>query len=392
MTISIPATATANGGGASSVLFPTTAIGTAAADRLVLVVVYNVDAGSSGNFVAGVTIGATSTAPLGDVNDGFNTTELVTYWANIPTGVVANITVNLQGSSSNSVGIIVYAVTGANTTTPQSSVATASAGGTSVNTPITILSGGVLLACAASVASGQSFSAWTNATADQNNSYPVASITGALSTGLSSTAGTPTVTAAFTQSALTTTLLSLIALQSNGTAHQQVIAVVQGQAVALVEHRGHGLAVTSPQVVALLKAANKSIAVHSGQVIKLARAIQKLISWSSAQVVAPNPGLLHNVVTTILQPQAVSLIARFAKLKSIVIAQAQAVSLVRSINRRLHQILTITQGQSVTLVTIKDFATAIGRVLANGIHRVRTLKNKIKRVRTMQNANSRRKP
>lgn len=194
-------------------------IGTPAADRLVFVLVANTDAASGGNFISSVTIGGIAAAPLANVNDGVGELEQGYYWLLVPTGVGVAVVVNFVGSSpaQNNVAVIVYKVTGANTTTPQSAAVTNLSATASVSQSITIPASGELLALSTQFnIAAITFSSWTNATADQDFGPTVGIVNYRMETALSATPGSTTVTATFSQSpfASSQTLLSLVALHA----------------------------------------------------------------------------------------------------------------------------------------------------------------------------------
>ena len=222
--INTVAIASQTGISSSPVTFTAQPIGTPSSDRLIFVCMQNFSP-IDHNMVTAMTIGGVSATELANINDGLPRLESAIWWAPVPTGTTADIVLTLPGSFTlpNAIGIIVYSVTGANTTTPVLASATA-ADPSAPSASITIPSNGELLAFSTQYESPTSvFSAWTNATVDQNRSYndTLGNNIG-LTTALSSTSGTPTVTATWITPSNTTSLLSMLAIQAGSAPPPQV--------------------------------------------------------------------------------------------------------------------------------------------------------------------------
>lgn len=205
----------------TTVTFTNQAIGTAASNRLVFVGVSDVDLSGIGNNNPTCTIGGVTATQVGYIADSSSSLnhDAFWYWALVPTGTTATIILNYSGSTGDLqnqwVGIAVYNVTGASTTSPIATTATNSAGSGHATTSasITIASGNELIAFADQVSGASlSFTSWTNATAVTNQIYNTGTKIGTAS-ATSTTAGAPAVTATWSSSSASKgPLLSMIVI------------------------------------------------------------------------------------------------------------------------------------------------------------------------------------
>jgi len=149
--------------GSTTISLGSQSIGTAAADRIVLVGVVSVDTGGTGFSVTGVTINGSGATSVGSIG---TTQQTAWWWALVPSGTTATIDVVYSGTANHALGVSVYSVTGAHTTTP-----IAGTGGnvaTSFPVSVTVPVDGAALAIGTkpfSAASGAT-AAWTGLTED----------------------------------------------------------------------------------------------------------------------------------------------------------------------------------------------------------------------------------
>lgn len=205
---------------ASSPQSDTIDIGLAASDRLVFVAFFNVDGNGSSKYVNGVTIGGVTASRVDDAYISAGAVvELTIYWALVPSGTTATLSVSFSSApTDSSMDAIVYRVTGADTTSPVAD-ADSDSTGASPSAAITIPDDGALLAVSAAYRVGSvTFTGWTNAIVDQSSSNAVSGVVQMQAqTALSSTPGTPTVTAEW--GAGTDFFLSLVAIQPGAPAY-----------------------------------------------------------------------------------------------------------------------------------------------------------------------------
>lgn len=193
-------------------------VGSAASDRLVFIYLFNVDGYNTGKFIDAVTIGGVTATKVDDsyftAGDGIG--ESGWYWALLPSGTSATLSVSFTSTpSGNGMVAVVYSVTGADTTTP---VSDANADGMNLGDPsaaVTIPTDGVLLAGTSTYRVGAvSFNGWTNATSDQaglGGTLSASIINMRTETALSWTPGSPTVLADWSHA---NNFLSLVAIQA----------------------------------------------------------------------------------------------------------------------------------------------------------------------------------
>lgn len=214
-------------GGGTTITWAGFNSGVAAADRITAISIAFFDSTNSSISIVSATVtialtptAMTCTASATSNNAGALGQSLLCYLLN-PTLTSSDFVMTLSaGCGGCYVELAAYSITGANTVTPVSSTNTASdPTGGAPSTSITIPAGGALLASSqntqnGSVATGPT---WTNATTDQVVPQAVSSFRLINATGLSTTAGSPTVTATWTQSGFFTgTTLSLVAFQQSG--------------------------------------------------------------------------------------------------------------------------------------------------------------------------------
>jgi hypothetical protein len=169
--------------------FTTRAIGTAAANRVVVISCSMEQSGPSGlPTVASVTIGGISATQVATVTASDGTEVLEMWEAAVPTGTTATIVVNLN-NDSEFCAMGVWAVYGAGTTKYNS--ATSNSTGSPISASINSPAGGVIIA--ASAIGGGGTWTWTNVTENfdathrsGNRNYSGASLAyAAAQTGLS---------------------------------------------------------------------------------------------------------------------------------------------------------------------------------------------------------------
>lgn len=175
---------------AGQVSFASTDIGTAAADRLVVLAISWCVGGS--DTITSVTIAGIAAVQLGLAIDAVpaNDEFVAIYAASVPTGTTGTIVVNLTGDGGVSVGV--YSVTGSGTTPIPYSIATASGTAASLSiTNLTIPTDGAAI-CNFINNNHLSTVAWTNATENFDAANDnLTRHSGAVRT----TAGTTTITA-----------------------------------------------------------------------------------------------------------------------------------------------------------------------------------------------------
>lgn len=159
--------------GTSTVTISAMAIGAAAADRLVFIVLgwFDLGAAIQANPTSVTIGGITATQAVVSNTGGVFTPALYEYWAAVPTGTTANVVVNFSANADTSdyIGVSVYRVVGANTSTPVSATATTNTTSPTqaVSTSITVPANGALI-CGGSGLTASGSVSWTNATLDTN--------------------------------------------------------------------------------------------------------------------------------------------------------------------------------------------------------------------------------
>ena len=143
-------------GGTSTQTFTSASIGTAAADRLVIVgIVIGKDAGTwSANPVSSVTIGGISATQVGSqiLCEGTTTAALSMFAATVPTGTTANIVLSL--AANGVADIVIWNATGLSSTTASD---TKSDNATPFTQSLTVPTGGFGIG----LAGGETVTSWT---------------------------------------------------------------------------------------------------------------------------------------------------------------------------------------------------------------------------------------
>lgn len=201
MALAAPAyagTVNLNAGGATSApSVSSVPIGTAAANRLVVVAVHIFDGNTAGRTVTAATIGGIA-ATIGPQQAG-STATVVLISAMVPTGTTATVALTLSGSitlgGNTSIQCSGWAIYGANSATAFSSNGAIAASGAIAFGPATSPSGGVII-CAVTMWDNSGTSAFTGfkTTRDYNPSMPGAATLTAeglsdVSTGAAMTVG-----------------------------------------------------------------------------------------------------------------------------------------------------------------------------------------------------------
>lgn len=166
-------------------------IGAAAADRLVAIVVNGFNL-TSLDGIDSVTIGGVAATAAIERLRNFGGSGLgmfsSIYWAAVPTGTTATITLTFTGDDIEGT-VAVYRITGANTTSPIAATGGNDVASGSVSASVTPGNGTATLAGAlAGFNSGASSSSWTNATEDFDSSVDPAGIGTFLNTSAASRA------------------------------------------------------------------------------------------------------------------------------------------------------------------------------------------------------------
>jgi hypothetical protein len=144
--------------------FNTVAVGSAEANRFVVVAVMAVANSNFGN-ITGVVIGGVTGTLLSDgvttaqIEDASGNSDFAIYGALVPSGTTVDIDVDLSGSPDRC-GIMVWKVTKLNSTTPTNvnKINTASA---ALTQSVNVRNGGILIAAAGIESSATTFT-WTN--------------------------------------------------------------------------------------------------------------------------------------------------------------------------------------------------------------------------------------
>lgn len=201
MALAAPAyagTVNLNAGGATSApSVSSVPIGTAAANRLVVVAVHIFDGNLGGRTVTGATIGGV-TATIGP-QQAASTSTVVLISAMVPTGTTATVALTLSGSitlsGNTSIQVSGWAIYGANSATAFSSNGAIAASGAISFGPATSPSGGVII-CAVTMWDTSGTSAFTGfkTTRDYNVAQPASGVLTAeavsdVSTGAAMTSG-----------------------------------------------------------------------------------------------------------------------------------------------------------------------------------------------------------
>lgn len=153
-------TSAVNSANLTTYTFSAQAIGTAAADRYVIV---GISYGNNSATVSSVTIGgvsATSIVVAAGTAGGWGTIGAAIFIANVPTGTTADVVVTLS-AGQNRCGIGVWSATGMSGTTAS---ATNSSSASPGSASITIPTGGFGIAVASIAENSAPLVSWTNAT------------------------------------------------------------------------------------------------------------------------------------------------------------------------------------------------------------------------------------
>jgi hypothetical protein len=159
--------------GTATVTISSLAIGAAAFDRLVFMglgffdITGDIQADPSSVTIGGVTA---TQAVVSNENAAWRP-AVYEYWAALPSGTTANVVVDFPANAGtgNYIGVSLYSVTGADTTTPVSATASTDTQSTTqaVSGSIAVPSGGALIAMGAGLDSGNATGfSWANATQD----------------------------------------------------------------------------------------------------------------------------------------------------------------------------------------------------------------------------------
>lgn len=190
MAVSLTLTASANANSTGSVTFSSLSLGTSAADRIIVALVYSTQGSSS---ITGVTIQSVS------ANLQFSSTtarSIGVYTAAVPNSSTGDVTVTTNLTSNGTI-VALLRLTGADSPTPSVMVSTG-IGGTDLSDDITIFretNGGALVA--ANTNSTATVLTWTNATAVSSNGQATAVLSLSAHTGLVTSTGSITVTASY---------------------------------------------------------------------------------------------------------------------------------------------------------------------------------------------------
>lgn len=200
--------------------------GAATVDRLLFGFVFYADGNySSGSpNVTGVTIGGVAAvAAIAPVNviapSAFQYLNLTAWWAPVPTGTSGSLVATHTSPPNNQFGIScdLYSVTGADTSNPVASSNSAvdvTNSAHAISASLAIPGGGAGIGYAASILNPATAATWTNLT--KNNEFQDNQLGADLTFASSTSSGSATRTATFTNGALTSQGLGLILLGLQG--------------------------------------------------------------------------------------------------------------------------------------------------------------------------------
>lgn len=167
-TLSFTADVTLTGGAggiASGRTYTSVAIGTAGANRTIIVVDGFRDAGSCP--LASMTIGGVSATRVAQqINSVTNTTIMSVWVAAVPTGTTATIVTVYCGSVDSAEGLGVYAAYGLVSSTPTATAGSSSSTAPSLN--LNVSAGGMVVAGAWALGQTTTIGSWTGLTSDFN--------------------------------------------------------------------------------------------------------------------------------------------------------------------------------------------------------------------------------
>lgn len=135
-----------NTSGLSTYTFSSQNLGTAAADRFIVVAIETRNSGTSDRTINSVTIGGVSAVVTQETQAGTNRNVVALACAAVPTGTAGDVVVTLNGAMLRCY-IQVYRAIGISSTTPSDTERLAGASPTGT---IDVPAGGILVACAAS--------------------------------------------------------------------------------------------------------------------------------------------------------------------------------------------------------------------------------------------------
>lgn len=164
LTFTASVTQTAGAGGvATGRTYTGVAIGTAAANRTVIVADGFRDAGNCP--LSSMTIGGISATRVAqNVNSVTNTTITSIWVAAVPTGTTATIVTVYCASTDSAEGLGVYAAYGLNSSTPTATSGSSSSTAPSLN--LNVSAGGMVIAVAWALGQSQPMCSWTGVTSD----------------------------------------------------------------------------------------------------------------------------------------------------------------------------------------------------------------------------------
>jgi hypothetical protein len=216
----------------------TVATGTAAADRVMFVYLYNVDNTGSGATINTVTLGGvTLTKVTGSYVTrsgaiGSAVEENVLYWGLVTSGTTGTLSITFNAvPGDNSTSVLIYRTTGADTTTPVSSSGNDNTGaGVTLTVPT---SGAMLAGASVTGLSTPSFTSWSGVT----SSGSLTNVTNSGFVKLDSEGGTTTSSGSTTavgtwSGAATTALTSAVIIQqasAGGTVNKNLMMMGVGQ-------------------------------------------------------------------------------------------------------------------------------------------------------------------